>query len=154
VFQRVGSRRISSWRKKGKLVINMSMDRVSNMLSALKNASMAKKGVIEMVHTKECESIAKVLKGGGFLSEVKTFKPTGKTFKMLRLGLEADGEEFKITNIKRVSKPGLRVYKKSSELHAISGGDGVVVVSTSRGVFDGREAKKKKLGGEVICEVF
>ncbi|OGC70069.1 30S ribosomal protein S8 [candidate division WWE3 bacterium RIFOXYC1_FULL_39_7] len=132
----------------------MSIDRLANMLSTLKNASMAKKPVVEMVYSRECEAVAQVLKDKGFLRTVKTFKPSEQPFKMLHIELEHDEDgTYAITDVKRVSKPGSRVYKGVSEIHRVAGGFGTLVVSTSRGIFSGDEAKKRKLGGEVICEV-
>jgi small subunit ribosomal protein S8 len=131
----------------------MSNDRLSDMLSSIKNAAMAGKPFIEVLFTKECESVAKNLEKAGFLSGVKSFKPEGKPFKMLRLDLAYENGIAKISDVKRVSKPGRRVYKGYQELRPMAGGFGVRVVSTSRGVMSSIEAKKKKLGGEVICEV-
>lgn len=132
----------------------MSIDRVSNMLSMLKNASMAGNSCIETFHTKEVEGIAKVLAEKGFLSEVKTFKPKGKSFKMLHLDICYDDEICKISDVKRVSKPGHRRYVGADKLKKVAGGYGVQIVSTSRGIMDGEKAKNKKLGGEVLCEVY
>ena len=85
---------------------------------------------------------------------VKTFKPAEKSFKMLHIELERDENEvFALTDVKRVSKPGSRVYKSKDEIHRVAGGFGILVVSTSRGIFSGDEAKKRNLGGEIICEV-
>lgn len=125
------------------------------MISSLKNVSMSKKGFIETFHSNECESVAKILKKRGFLSEAKTFKPKDKSYKMLRLDLAKNAKgEFMLSNARRVSKPGRRIYVPFSRIKMVAGGYGVTVVSTSRGIMDGQEAKKKKLGGEVICEVF
>ncbi|OGC38359.1 30S ribosomal protein S8 [candidate division WWE3 bacterium RBG_13_37_7] len=132
----------------------MSLDVISNMLSSLKNAAMAKKPYIEVMYSKESESIAKVLQEKQFLSEVKTFKPSGKSYKMLHLELAHNGDFYNITDIKRVSKPGHRIYKKYADLKRVAGGLGLLVVSTSRGMMSGETAKNKKLGGEVICEVY
>ncbi len=126
----------------------MSIDRLSNMLSALKNASLGGKDFVEVPHTKECEAVAKVLKSAGFLSEAKAFKEKGVSYKKLRLEISG------MQDMKRLSKPGRRVYKKAEELRSVAGGYGVLVISTSRGVMSGQEAKKKKLGGEVLCSVW
>lgn len=131
----------------------MSIDRVSNMLSALKNASMAGLTSVEVSYTKEIESIANVLKEKNFLSEVKTFKPKGKNFKMLHLDLALENGLPKITDVKRISKPGHRRYAGVDGLKRVAGGHGIQIVSTSRGVLDSMVAKSKKLGGELICEV-
>jgi small subunit ribosomal protein S8 len=133
----------------------MSLDRLSNMISMIKNASMADKTSVEILYTKECESVAKVLKENGFLSEVRTFKPEKSSYKMLRLEVSRDGDgNTSIKNAKRVSKPGRKIYRKSSELGLVESGFGVLVVSTSKGIMSGKEARKRKLGGEVICEVY
>ena len=132
----------------------MSLDRVSNMLSTIKNASMSKKRAVEVVYTKQCESIAKVLLEKGFLTDVKVFKPKDLAFKKMDLELSKDGKTFNFTDMQILSKPGRRVYKKSQELGKSKGGFGLFIVSTSRGIIDGETARKKKLGGELICEVF
>lgn len=132
----------------------MSVDRISNMVSAIKNGSMADRDIVEVPYTKECEAIAKVLKEKGFLDDIKVFKKEKSTSKMLSLKLSRDGETIKLSEAKRVSKPGRRIYKGSQELKPVLQGLGVMIISTSRGVMDAREAKKKKLGGEIICEVY
>lgn len=130
------------------------MDFLSNMLSSLKNACMVGKTYIEVPHSKECEEVAKVLKEKNLLSNVKTFKEKGESFKKLRLDISYEDKLPLINNVIRVSKPGRRIYKKSSDLRLVRGGRGVSVVSTPRGIMPAEEAKKKKLGGEVICKVY
>jgi len=132
----------------------MSIDRTSNMISSLKNSAMAGRGVLEIPHTNECESIAKVLKNCNFIEEVRVFKKEGSKSKMLGLTLSKKDDVIRLSQARRISKPGRRVYKRSEELRPVLQGMGVLVISTSRGVMDGREAKKKKLGGEVLCEVY
>ncbi len=131
----------------------MTIDRISNMLSTIKNAVKAEKESIEIVHTDYAEKIAKIIKTKGFIKEVKVFKPEGSHFKMMRIDFEYDGTLPVLEDIKILSKPGNRVYKTASELRSVAAGYGVQVVSTSRGVMTSEEARKKKLGGEVICEV-
>jgi small subunit ribosomal protein S8 len=131
----------------------MSIDRVSNMLSALKNAAMVGNAFIEVSYTKQIENISNVLKEKGFLSEVKTFKPAGSSFKMLHLGLAFNNEVCRISDVKRISKQGHRRYASADKLKKIEGGNGIQIVSTSRGILDSMTAKSKKLGGEIICEV-
>lgn len=128
----------------------MSIDRLSNMVSSIQNAAMTGKPHIEMPHAKILEEVAKVLQKKGFLDEVKVFKREKSKVKMLALDLK-NGV---ITKARRVSKPGRRVYQNSQELKSSRGAFGTIIVSTPKGVMDGLEAKKKKLGGEVICEVY
>jgi small subunit ribosomal protein S8 len=127
------------------------MDRMSEMLNAIKNASMARRKSIEAFYSIQCEAVAKVLKEKGFLSEVKVFKDG--QFKRLNIVLAYDGKLPLVSDIQRISKSGRRQYKGYEDLHRIQAGLGVSVVSTSRGIMSGDEARKKKLGGEVICEV-
>jgi small subunit ribosomal protein S8 len=124
------------------------------MLSSIKNAAMAGNLFVETYYSKECESVAKVLKEAGFLSEVKVFKPKGKGYKGLRLDLVMKDEEPVLSNIIRVSKPGRRMYMGSDDIKPVKGGHGVLILSTSKGIMSGMEAKKRKLGGEVICRVY
>lgn len=133
---------------------NMSVDRTSNMLSAIKNAAMAGRDFIEIRHSKECESIAKVLEEKGYLEGVKSFKQENGGGKMLHIGVTKEEGIAKLSQVKIVSKPGRRIYKKFGELRPVLQGLGVMVISTSRGIMSGQEARKKKLGGEVICEVY
>lgn len=132
----------------------MSIDRLSNMISSLKNASMAGKFVVEISYTKQCEEVAKVLKAKGFLSEIKLFKPEKTNVKMLHLGLTNDNGVCSFSEAFRISKPGRRIYRGKNELKNVRGIYGVVVVSTSKGIMDSTTAKKKNLGGEVLCEVY
>ena len=115
---------------------------------------MAGNDFIETYYSKECENVAEVLKETGFLEEVKVFKHKNKKYKGLRLELAKTDGDFNITDVKRVSKPGRRVYINSGDIKIVAGGHGVMLVSTSRGVMGGGEARKKKLGGEVICKVY
>ncbi|AHB40020.1 30S ribosomal protein S8 [candidate division WWE3 bacterium RAAC2_WWE3_1] len=130
------------------------MDRLSNMLSALKNASMAGKPVVEIMYSKECEEVAKVLREKGFLESVKVFKPEKTSVKRIHIELaKADGI-FTLTETRRVSKPGRRIYRGADEIGTFKRGFGVMVVSTSKGIMSSGEARKKKIGGEILCEVY
>lgn len=131
----------------------MSIDRVSNMLSMLKNACMAKNPFVEVIYTKQNENISNVLKDKGFLTQVKTFKPKGKSFKMLHLDIAYENGNPVLTDVKRISKPGHRKYVSYKDIKRVAAGYGMQIVSTSRGVLNGDIAKKQKLGGEIICEV-
>ncbi len=130
------------------------MDPIANMLSTIKNASMVGKPSIVVTYSKEKESIAEVLKNGGFLTEVKVFKDKEAPSKSLRLDLSYVDGVSKIKEIKRTSKPGRRIYKGYTEIRPVVANLGFMVISTSRGVMNSIEAKKKKLGGEVICTIY
>lgn len=132
----------------------MSIDRISNMLSSVKNSSMAERDVVEVVYSKECESVAKVLKDKGFFEEVKVFKKEDSSIKMMKIVLAKEDGRIIISHVKRISKPGRRIYRGWKELKPVLQGLGVLIVSTSRGIMSGGEAYKKKLGGEVVGEVY
>lgn len=122
------------------------------MLSSIKNAAMAGNPSLETFYSKECEGVASVLKENGFLEEVKIFKEKGSSFKKMKLVLAKEDDGFRLMDLKRISKPGRRMYSSSRDLRRIAGGTGTLVVSTSRGIMSGQDAKVKKLGGELICE--
>jgi small subunit ribosomal protein S8 len=132
----------------------MSVDRISNMLSSIKNAAMAGRSSVELRHSKECEAIAKVLEDRGYLEGVKVFKQEDGEGKMLHIDVVKEDGIVKLSQVKIISKPGRRIYKKYEELKPVLQGLGIMVISTSRGIMSGQEARKKKLGGEVICEVY
>lgn len=133
----------------------MSLDTTSNMLSMIKNASMVGKDSIEVFYSKKNEAIAKVLEKHKFVKSVKVFKEKNSTHKGLHIDLEYVGpQDPKIRDIKIISKPGRRLYMKRTEIKSIDLEHGILVLSTSKGIISGVEAKVKKLGGEIICEVY
>src|SRR3972149_3998618 len=132
----------------------MSMDRLSNMLSAIKNASMAGKKDVGKKYLKKCEEEAKVLREKGFLESVKVFKPEKTSVKRLHIELAVEENVFTLTEARRVSRPGRRIYRGADEIGTYKRGFGVMVVSTSKGIMSSGEARKKKIGGEILCEVY
>ncbi len=97
-------------------------------------------------------AIAKVLQKEGYLSGVKEMIDGQK--KTLEVVLKYDGKIPSIRSVKRISKPGCRVYRKSSELKRVLSGQGVAILSTSAGIMTNNEARRRKLGGEVLCEIY
>ena len=132
----------------------MSVDTIANMLSTIKNASMIKKPSVEVPYSKQKEEIAKVLESRGFVSKVKVFSEKNSPIKGLHIDLAYTNDLPAINDIKRVSRPGRRIYKEALKLDFVKSGYGVLVVSTSRGIMSGEDARKKKLGGEVLCKVW
>jgi small subunit ribosomal protein S8 len=129
-------------------------DTISDMLTRLRNASMAKHDVTEIPSTKMTRSIAKVLMAEGFISG---YEETGELpRKMISVGLKYKGKTriSIFTKLKRVSRPGLRVYANTKDLPRVLGGIGIAIISTSRGVMTDREARKAGIGGEVLCYVY
>ena len=130
----------------------MSTDRISNLLSAVKNASMAGNTCLETVYFRQGKEILDILKDHGLVKDIKLFKQEGSGFKGIHIDLtEQDGVVRKL-ELERLSKPGRRVYGQYENFLRVKAGLGVLVVSTSRGVMSGEQAKKKKLGGELICK--
>ena len=129
------------------------MDPISDMLTRIRNAQRALLPSVEMPHSKMKESIANILKSEGYVSEVAVEAKT-KVIKSLKLKLKYTGKKGVIEGIRRVSKPGLRQYVGSTEIPRVRGGLGVAIVSTPEGIFSGNTARKKNLGGELLCYVW
>lgn len=126
-------------------------DRISDMITRIKNAYMVGKSDLRVPHTRVCEAIAKVLVEHKYLESMTV---EGSTQKSLLLTLKYVGSEPVLTAAKRVSKPGVRIYQKSKELKPVLSGLGLSIVSTSKGIMTGRDARKNKLGGEVLLELW
>lgn len=126
-------------------------DRVSDMLARVKNAYKVGKKTVEMPHTKMLESIAAVLKEEKY---IKDFKVVEQDHKNLVLTLSYVGIEPAVSEIKRISKPGVRIYRKASEYRPVLSGMGIAILSTSQGVMSDKKAKKLGTGGEVLAELY
>lgn len=127
-------------------------DPIADMLSRLRNAIAVRKHEVNMPHSKAKEAVATLLKENGFLAAVKVADAeVGKT---LTITINGESENAKITEIKRLSKPGRRYYVKSQEIPVVKRGRGLVIVSTSQGMMTGDKAKQAGVGGELICRVY
>ena len=129
-------------------------DPIADMLTRIRNATMVKHDLVSIPTSKMKAAIAKILKEEGFIEgyEVTSTKSTQDS---LRLYLHySEQNEAGIRGLKRVSKPGLRVYVKKGEIPRYYGGLGVAFLSTSEGVMTGKQAWQKKLGGELLCYVW
>ena len=125
-------------------------DPIADALTILRNASFAKKQVAELRNSKIVEEILKIFKKESFISNYKLIKDTKQGILRVYLQYDKDGTPA-ILGIKRISKPGLRIYKKSDELPKVYGGLGVAVISTSKGMMTDNEARSHSMGGEVVC---
>ncbi len=128
----------------------MFNDSIADLLTRIRNAGVARRRLVVMPYSKMKEQVANILKANGFIADVKVATAGG--FKSLEITLTGDPET--ITAINRVSTPGRRVYTSSKDIPLVLGGRGMVIVSTSSGVMTGRDARKKGLGGELICKVW
>jgi len=126
-------------------------DHISDMLARLKNAFAVGKAEVVLPHTKICGEIARVLVERKYLKEARV---EGDKLKNLRLVLNYMGDKPALSQARRISKPGVRIYQKASSFKPVLSGLGLAIVSTSQGVMASDEARKKKLGGEVLMEVW
>jgi small subunit ribosomal protein S8 len=128
-------------------------DPVGDLLTRLRNASRARHDKVVLPSSKLKAQVAKVLKDEGFVADVIVHdrKPQNELTVMLKYGPD---REPAITGIKRVSKPGLRRYVSVEKIPHVLGGMGIAILSTSKGVLGDQEARKQKLGGELLCTVY
>ena len=126
-------------------------DPISDMLARIRNASRALLPNVEIPHSRIKESIAGILKKEGYIAEVAV---EGKLPRTIKLKLKYQGKKSIIEGMRRVSSPGLRRYVGATEIPRVRGGLGVAVVSTSEGLLTDVQARKKNLGGELICYVW
>ncbi len=127
-------------------------DPIADMLTRIRNAVMVEKTTVSIPYSKIKMAIAKVLKKEGFILDCE--KKGKKTKKVIEVRLKYTEEGSKIRDLKRVSKPGQRIYKKYDELFPVKQGFGIAILSTSKGIMSDKEAKKEGVGGEVLCEVW
>jgi small subunit ribosomal protein S8 len=126
-------------------------DPISDMLARIRNANCALLPNVEMPHSRIKESIAGILKREGYIADVSV---EGKLPKTIKLKLKYQGKKSVIEGLRRVSTPGLRRYVGATEIPRVRGGLGVAVLSTSEGLLTDVQARKKNLGGELICYVW
>src|SRR5688572_31895470 len=130
----------------------VSTDPIADMLTRIRNAINVRKSEVVLPHSKVKQSVAELLKKSGFLNDVTVSDAT--VGKNLRIVINGDGENARITEIVRLSKPGRREYVNAREIPLVKRGRGIVIVSTSKGLMTGDDAKKQGVGGELICKVY
>jgi small subunit ribosomal protein S8 len=129
-------------------------DTIADMLTRIRNASLARHQTTEVPSTKMTRSIAKVLLEEGFITEYKEVGEGVKKILMISLKYKGKNRQPIIKTLKRVSTPGLRVYSNRKELPRVLGGIGIAIISTSSGIMTDRDARSQGLGGEVLCYVW
>ncbi|MBI3856422.1 MAG: 30S ribosomal protein S8 [Planctomycetes bacterium] len=133
-----------------------SSDPVGDMLAMIKNAYGRRHRRVTLTHSRMKEGVAKVLRSEGYLEDVKMLpdeKKPERKYLHLYLKYDSDGQSV-ISDIKRVSKPGCRIFSGVDSLLRIMDGLGVQVLSTSKGIMSDRQARKQRVGGELICKVW
>ncbi len=128
-------------------------DPIADMLTRIRNAKAVKKETVSVPYSKIKMAIANTLKKEGFIEDCeKKGKKVRKVIE-IKLKYKQNGDSF-IMDLKRISKPGQRIYKGYKDMFAVKQGLGIAVVSTPQGIMSNKEAKRKKVGGEVLCEVW
>jgi small subunit ribosomal protein S8 len=130
-------------------------DPIADMLTRLRNANVAMHDTVRMPSSKLKESLAAILVSEGYIVGYEVNEEPGKPGKTLEITMKYSPDRARtISGIKRVSKPGLRIYARADKMPRVLGGLGVAVVSTSKGLMTDREARKRRMGGEVLCYVW
>jgi small subunit ribosomal protein S8 len=133
----------------------MMTDPIADMLTRIRNANIAMHDEVRMPSSKVKEALAALLVKEGYVEGFEIDDNPGKPGRVLVVKMKYSPERARtISGIKRVSKPGLRVYSKSTEVPRVLGGLGVAVLSTSQGLLSDREARKRHVGGEILCFVW
>ena len=133
----------------------MNTDPIADMLTRIRNANMVSLTEVDMPSSKLKVELAKLLKSEGYVEDYAVVEKEGSAFKTLKITLKYD-EKSKpvISNLKRISRPGLRNYCKAKNLPQVLGGMGIAIISTSKGLLTDRKARKENVGGEILCYVW
>ena len=126
-------------------------DPISDMLTRIRNAGAALLPSVELPHSRIKESMAKILQSEGYVTDVAV---EGETKKKIKIRLKFNGKKSVIEGLKRISSPGLRRYVGATEIPRVRGGLGVAIVSTSEGLLTDAQARRKNLGGELLCYIW
>ncbi|MBM3188694.1 MAG: 30S ribosomal protein S8 [Chloroflexi bacterium] len=127
-------------------------DPIGDMLTRMRNGINVRQRTVVMPSSRMKEAVARVLKDEGFIQRYEVIRDA--RFPALRITLKYDGRDPVVRGLRRVSKPGCRMYTKVKDIPWIKSGLGIVILSTPRGVISGQEARRLKVGGEVLCEVW
>jgi len=137
-------------------------DPITDMLNRIRNAQAVLKSTVDVSFSNLKYEIAKILEKKGFIAKVE--KKGKKIKRIIEITLKYNGEKVAggeghqklpvISGLKKISKPGQRIYKKAKEIKPVKGGYGMAIISTPKGLMTDKEAKKRKLGGEIICEIW
>lgn len=130
----------------------VSTDPLADMLTRIRNAAAVNKDAVSMPHSNLKEAVAKILSSNNFVGAVSV-NDEGLV-KQLVIDLARSNGRQVITEVTRMSKPGRRLYSNADSIPTYKGGRGIVIISTSKGIMTGQEAKKQRLGGELICQIY
>ena len=131
-------------------------DTIANIITSIRNADMNRKEMVRIPSTNITENIVKILLREGFIENIRKHRESNKDFWVLTLRHRRNrkGPYKTILNLKRISRPGLRIYSNYQQIPRILGGMGIVILSTSRGIMTDREARLQGIGGEILCYIW
>lgn len=134
----------------------MFNDTISDVLTRIRNANLRKSDKVSIPFTKISHQICQILKKQGYIKSFQIESSQIKPFQQVSLDLKYKGRDKKpcISNLRRISKPGLRIYANYKEIPRILGGMGIIIISTSQGVMTGQEAQSRQIGGELMCSIW
>nr|YP_010458007.1 ribosomal protein S8 [Pristimera indica]YP_010458093.1 ribosomal protein S8 [Loeseneriella merrilliana]YP_010458444.1 ribosomal protein S8 [Loeseneriella lenticellata]UUA69517.1 ribosomal protein S8 [Pristimera indica]UUA69604.1 ribosomal protein S8 [Loeseneriella merrilliana]UUA69955.1 ribosomal protein S8 [Loeseneriella lenticellata] len=133
----------------------MGRDTLADIINSLRNAAMNRKGTIRIPFTNITKNIIKILLREGFIENARKHRESDKYFLVLTLRhRNRKGLHRTSLNLKRISRPGLRIYSNYQKIPRILGGMGIVILSTSRGIMTDREARLEGIGGEILCYIW
>ena len=132
----------------------MVTDTISDMLTRIRNATMVKHKIVQIPITKMSLAISQILKEEGFIEDFENYQENKREYLLLSLKYTGKSRKSVISKIKRISKPGLRVYAGSKELPRVLENLGIAIMSTSKGVMTNLKAKELGIGGEVLCYIW
>lgn len=132
----------------------MVNDTISDMLTRIRNANMVKHQIVQIPATKMSLAIASILKEEGFIEDFESYVENEKKYLLMSLKYIGKTRNPVICKIKRISKPGLRVYSNSKELPRVLDDLGIAIISTSKGVMTNLKAKELGIGGEILCHIW
>lgn len=132
----------------------MGRDTIADILTSIRNANMDKKGTVRIASTNITENIVKILLREGFIENVRKHQENNKYFLVLTLQHRRNRKGRYRTILKRISRPGLRIYSNYQRIPRILGGMGIVILSTSQGIMTDREARLEGIGGEILCYIW
>lgn len=132
----------------------MVNDTISDMLTRIRNANLARHQIVQVPSTHITRDIVSVLKEEGFIYEFEEIKNKFRKYLLISLKYKGNHKRPTITSLKRISKPGLRVYANHKEIPRVLDGIGIAIISTSRGVMTDKSARHRGLGGEVLCYIW
>jgi small subunit ribosomal protein S8 len=129
-------------------------DTIADMLTRIRNATLARHETVAVPVTRMTSSIARVLKQEGYIGEIEEVGAGVDRKLVLSLKYQGRQKQPILTTMRRVSRPGLRVYSNHKDLPRVLGGIGIAIISTSRGIMTDREARRQKVGGEILCYIW